>query len=97
MGLPFVQDAVEYEGHGLLVLDRLGEQAVQEMDRHSPVAEELLEEAVLLLRPGGPDDVVEEQRVLVARGQPLDVRSGLVQDDLFQLTDLRIHMEHALS
>ena len=48
------------------------------------------ERVVLLLRLGHPGQAVEQQRVVVARGQPLQFGARAVQDDDPQRADLGI-------
>jgi hypothetical protein len=48
---------------------------------------------VLPLRPLDPQDVVEQELVMVARGQPLEAEFGSMDDDLAELADLRVHTE----
>ena len=49
--------------------------------------EDLLEPAVLLARPGAMQDVVEEKILHHARGHPVDLPTGLVDDDGPETTD----------
>ena len=48
------------------------------------------ERVVLLLRPGDPGQPVEQQRVVVARREPLQLGAGAVQDDGPQRADLGV-------
>jgi hypothetical protein len=64
---------------GLLRGQRLGEQLDQVEHLDVTVAQHLGEGVVLLLRPVDPRDAVEEQPVVVARRQPLQLGSRPVQ------------------
>ena len=54
------------------------------------------ERVVLLLRLGHPGQPVEQQRVVVARRQPLQFGAGAVQDDDPQRADLGVHPQRGL-
>ena len=64
---------------GLLRGQGLGEQLDQVEHLDVAVAQHLREGVVLLLRPVDPGDAVEEQPVVVARGQPLQLGPRPVQ------------------
>ena len=69
---------------------RLGQQIGEEQHLHTPVAQQRGERIVLALRLGHPGQAVEQQRVVVARGQPLQFGAGPVQDDGAQPANLGI-------
>jgi hypothetical protein len=74
-----------------------GDQCVGEQ-QHLDVArpERLGERVVLLLRAVDPGDAVEEQLVVVARGQPLELGARPVEQDRAQRPDLAVHPRHRL-
>ena len=51
---------------------------------------------VLLLGLGHPGQAVEQQRVVVARGQPLQLGARAVQDDDPQRADLGVGAQHGV-
>ena len=85
----------EPEGRGELVEDeppavRVGEDLLQEVLHLEDLREEpedLLEPPVLLARPRAVQDVVEEKILHHARGHPVDLATGLVDDDGPETTD----------
>ena len=66
----------------------LGQQPVQVQHLDAAVAQRLGERVVLLLRAVDPGDAVEEQLVVVARGQPPQLGPGPVQQHGAQPADL---------
>ena len=77
----------------LLVLERLGQQLVQEQDLDAARAHQVDERVELLPRAPHPDDVVEEQIVAVARREPLVRQVGPVHHHRVELPDLRVCSE----
>ena len=75
------------------LVQRLGEQLVEEVDLDALVPQLLHEGVVLLPRALGPHHVVEEQVVDVARRQPRQLQTGTVHDDLLQDADLGVNVE----
>ena len=75
------------------VRDREGldEQVREQQHLHTRVAQEVGEGVVLELGALHPGDAVEEQPVGVARGQALELRTGTVQHDAAQSSDLAVH------
>ena len=57
------------------------------------VAQDLGEGVVFLAGALGPQDVVEEQRVDVARGEAGEFEAGAVQDHLAEAADLGVDVE----
>ena len=80
---------VEHLVAGAVKLQRLLEQAVQVEHLDAALDERVGERVVLLARALDPEDVVEQQRVLVARRQPLELAVGPVQQHPPQRPDLR--------
>ena len=74
-------------------VEGLAQQVAEEVHRDAPVAQHIGEAVVLLRAPAHPQDVVEEQRVLVAGGEPLQLQIGAVQDDAAQPPGLGVDME----
>ena len=64
---------------------------VQHLD--APLAHPRDELVVLPLRPLDPQDVVEQQLVVIARRQPLEAEVRPMDDDLAELADLRVDTE----
>ena len=77
-------------GAGVLLLERLGEQVGQVEHLDAAVAQLGRERVVLVLGAGHPRDAVEEQLVVVARGEPLQLRPGPVQHHRPQPADLAV-------
>jgi hypothetical protein len=75
---------------GLGRLERLFEQVGEVEHLDVVVAQRLGEGIVLLLGPADPWDAVEEEFVVVAWGQPFQLRAGPVQHDRTQPTDLAV-------
>ena len=73
---------------GRLVLQRLVEQFAQVEDLDTPATEGVGEAVVLLLGPVDPGQTVEEQGVVVARGEPPQFVAGAVQHHGAQPADL---------
>jgi hypothetical protein len=69
---------------------RLGQQVGQVEHLDSVVAKRLGERVVLLLRTADPWDAVEQQLVVVAGGEPLQLRSRPMEQDGPEPTDLRV-------
>ena len=72
---------------------RLGEQIVDVQHLDAPLAHPRDELVVLPLGPLDPQDVVEQELVVVVRGQPLEAEVRPMDDDLTELADLRVHTE----
>ena len=72
---------------------RLAQQVLDVQDLDAALAHPRDELVVLPLRPLDPQDVVEQQLVVVARGQPLEAEVRPMDDDLAELADLRVHTE----
>ena len=70
------------------VLERLGQQLVEQQDLDAALAHEVDERVELLPRAAHPDHVVEQQLVAVGRGQPLVREVRAVDDDAVQGPDL---------
>jgi len=75
-------------GAGGGVLERLDQQVGEVQDLDAAVLERRRERVVLLLRPRHPRQAVEEQVGVVAGGQALELRTGPVQQDGPERTDL---------
>ena len=69
---------------------RLGEKLREQQHFHSAGAQQRSEGIVLLLSSGHPGQAVEQQSVIVARGQSLELGSGPVQDYSSQPADLGV-------
>lgn len=69
---------------------RLGQEIAQQQHLHPAGGEQRRERVVLLLGLGDPGQSVEQQGVVVARGESLQLRAGTVQDHRPQPADLRI-------
>ena len=82
------QRAVEQLAARLGDVEHLGEQLVQVEHLDVVRAQRVGELVVLLLRALEPRHAVEQQVVVVARGQPPQLRPGAVQDDRPQPPDL---------
>ena len=76
----------------VLLCEGLGEQVGQVEHLDVAAAQLVGEGVVLVLRPGHPGDAVEEQLVVVARGQPLQLRAGPVQHHRAQPADLAVRV-----
>lgn len=86
-------DPVQEPVTGLRDVEGLGQQVGEVVHTGSVVAQDLGEGVVLLAGPLGPEDVVEEQGVDVARGQPGEFEAGAVQDHLAEAADLGVDVE----
>ena len=75
----------------------LGQQPVQVQHLDAAVAQRLGEGVVLLLRAGHPRDAVEEQLVVVARGEPPQLGAGPVQQHRAQAAHLAGRAHRAAS
>ena len=73
--------------------ERLGEQLLEVEHLDAAVGERVGERVVLLAGALDPEDVVEQQRVLVAGRQALELEVGPVEDDTPQRADLRPDVE----
>jgi hypothetical protein len=73
--------------------DRLAQQVLDVENLDAPLARPRDELVVLSLGPLDPQDVVEEQLVVVARRQPLQAEVRAVDDDLAELADLGVDAE----
>ena len=74
----------------------LGQQLGQQQYFNSAGTQQCGEGVVLLLRPGHPGQPVEEQRVVVAGGEPLQLGAGPVQDDRTQRADFGVNAKTGL-
>jgi hypothetical protein len=63
------------------------------VDGDTAVAQDVGEPVVLGARPAHPEHVVEEQRVLVAGGEPFELEIRPVKDDAAQPPGLGVDME----
>ena len=77
----------------LRVLERLGEQVVEEQHLDAALAHQVDEGVVLLARAAHPDHVVEEQLVAVRRREALVGEVGPVDHHGPQRSDLRVGAE----
>lgn len=91
--LLLVEDPVQDERPGLPDGHGLGEQVAEEVDGDPTVAQHVGEPVVFRARPAHPQHVVEEERVLVAGGEPFELEIGPVQDDAAQPPGLGVDME----
>jgi hypothetical protein len=57
------------------------------VDEDALAAQHLDERVVFLARAAGPEHVVEQQLVAVARGEPVELEAGPVNDGLSEPTD----------
>ena len=73
---------------GGLVVQRLVEQFAEVEDLDAAATERIGEAVVLLLGPVDPGQTVEEQGVVVARGEPPQLVAGAVQHHGAQSADL---------
>ena len=73
--------------------ERLAQQVLDVQHLDAAFAHPRDELVVLPLRPLDPQDVVEQQLVVVARGQPFRLRSGRWTMTWRSLPDLRVHTE----
>jgi hypothetical protein len=80
-----------------VVGERLGEELGEEPHPHALRAQQRREPVVLLLGLRDPDELVEEQRVLVAGGQPAQLEVRPVEDHLPEAADLGRHGQGALA
>jgi hypothetical protein len=67
---------------------RLGQQLPEVVHLHAPAAQRLGEGVVLLPGPARPQHVVEEQLADVPGGEPGQLETRPVHDDLPELADL---------
>lgn len=88
-----VEDPVENVRAGLRKLERLPQQLPEQMHGHTAVPQHLGEGVVLLLRPLHPEDVVEEQPVLVGGCEPFQLEVGPVHDHLTEPSDLGVDVK----
>lgn len=95
--LLLVEDPVQDERSGRRDLQGLGEQIAEEVDGDTAVAQDVREAVVLRARPAHPEQVVEEERVLVAGGEPFELEIRPVQDDAAQPPGLGVDMESHVS
>ena len=72
---------------------RLAQQVLDVEDLDAALAHPRDELVVLPLGALDPQDVVEQQLVVVARGQPLEAEVRPMDDDLAELADLRVDTE----
>ena len=72
---------------------RLAQQVLDVQDLDAALAHPRDELVVLPLGPLDPQDVVEQELVVVARGQPLEAEVRPMDDDLAELADLRVDTE----
>ena len=72
---------------------RLREEVLEEVDLDPPLAHLLDEAIVLELRPLDPQHVVEQQLVVVRRGQPLETEIRAMDHHLAQLAHLGVGTE----
>ena len=72
------------------VRQRLGQQVREQQHLDAARFQHRGERVVLLLRLGDPRQPVEQQRVVVARGEPLQLGARAVQDDGAQPPDLGV-------
>jgi hypothetical protein len=61
---------LEHELARLVDLECFGQQLTEQVDADTALAQRIGERVVLLTRPADPEHVVEQQLVLVGRGQP---------------------------
>ncbi len=95
---PLVEGGVQDVRTRLRNRHRLAQQLVEQVHLDAEVAQRLREPVVLLLGALHPQHVVEEVRVLVRGGEPLQLEVRPVQDRLAQQADLRVHVQpHAVS
>ena len=88
------RDEVDEPLAGLLARgERLAEQVLDVQDLDAALAHPGDELVVLPLGALDPQHVVEQQLVVVVRGQPLQAELGPVDDDRAELADLRVHAE----
>ena len=84
---------VTEEGPGTGDVEGFGEQVREEVHDDPAAAQQIRERVVLLAGAFGPEDVVEEELLHVARREPLQLHPGPVQHDLPQQPDLGPHSE----
>ena len=76
-----------------LAVERLAQQVLDVQHLDAALAHPRDELVVLPLRALDPQDVVEQQLVVVARRQPLEAEVRPMDDDLAELADLRVDTE----
>ena len=92
---PLVEDPVQDVAAGLGHLERAPQQVGEQVHGDALLAQHLGEAVVLLLGAVHPQHVVEQQPVLVARGQAQHLGAGAVQDHLAQAPDLGVDPERS--
>ena len=70
-----------------------GKKVAQVVDLHAPLPHAGHELIVLVLSALHPDDVVEEQVVVIGGGEPLEAQLGAMHDHLAQLAYLGMYAE----
>ncbi|CAM5600341.1 hypothetical protein SGLAM104S_03832 [Streptomyces glaucescens] len=91
--LLLVEDPVQDQFPGRRDVQGLGQQVAEEVHLDAPVAQHVGEPVVLGARPAHPEHVVEEQGVLVAGGEALQLQVRSVQDDAAEPARLGVDME----
>ena len=84
------QPPLEHPLTGVVVLERLGQQVVEQQHLDAAPAHHLDERVELLLGAAHPDHVVEQELVAVGRREALVRQVGAVDDHRAQRPDLRV-------
>jgi len=87
---PLVDRGMHTGRPGPRVVQRRDQQVGQQQHLDTPGAQQVGEDVVLLLRAVHPGDAVEEQLVVVARGEPLQLGTRPVQQNRAQRADLAV-------
>ena len=90
-----VERARQHLGAHRVVAQHVGQQALEVEHLDAAIGERVRERVVLLAGAADPEDVVEQQRVLVVRREPLELEVGAVQDHAPQHPDLGAHVQAA--
>ena len=85
------QNLVQQGGADLRLPQDMGQAVAEVHHLHPVVPQQIREGVVFLLRLLHPQDVVEEQLVLVVDGETLQLLAGTVEHDPLQLADFRAH------
>ena len=94
-GVRRAHDVDEPEASGVVRGEGLGEQLLEIEHLHAARAHRGHELVVLPLGALDPEDIVEEELVVVGRGQPAKAEVGSMDDDPPQLPDFRVDAEGA--
>ena len=91
--IDLAQRLVDEPGGHAVDRERLGQQLLEIEDLDATPAQSVGEGVVLLTGPADPGNVVEQQLVLVGRGEAAQLEVGAMEDDAPQRADLRAHVQ----